>query len=711
MRRNLLASLTLAATLAVSATTAFGQKGAADGQWRYYGGDAGNTKYSPLDQINASNVKDLKMAWRWKIDNLESLWECTPLMIDGVLYITAGARRDVFALNAATGETIWNYHPDEGERGQRAPRTQNRGVAWWTDGKNDRRVILITPGYQLVAIDAKTGKAIPTFGTEGIVDLNIGLDRDVVPPGKIGASSPAIVIRDVIVVGAALQAGTAPATKENVPGYIRGYDVHTGKLLWTFKTIPQAGEFGNETWENDSWKYTGNTGAWGPLAGDEELGYVYIPVEMPTGDFYGGTHLGDNLFSDCLVALDAKTGKRIWHYQTVHHDVWDYDLCAPPILYDLEMGGKKVKAIAEVTKQALTFVLDRETGKPIWPIPEVPVPQSDVPGERTSPTQPIPTKPLPFDRVGITEDDLIDFTPELKSQAKQTLSQYRTGPIYLPPMVANTDGKIGTLILPHHTGGSNWPGGCFDPETGILYVSSLTNPDGLSLSQASPERSNMGYVGGGGRAPAGGRGAGAGRGARGAGGPGGPGAVAGAPGAAAPAEGELPSRGSAPGGGGGFYPAEGPAPAGGGRGGIGPQGLPIIKPPWGRITAISLKTGDHVWMVPNGDAPDAVKNNPALKDLKLDFSTMGKPERAPLMVTKTLLFSADGAGLFNSGPGGGGKMFRAHDKATGKVIFQDELPSNVTSMPMTYMANGKQYIVVATGARGIQGELIALALP
>jgi quinoprotein glucose dehydrogenase len=682
MKRNFLPLVALAATL-ISAAPAIAQKGAENGQWRYYGGDAGNTKYSPLDQINASNVKNLQIAWRWKSDNFgprqDNLWEVTPLMVDGVLYATAGARRDVVAIDAANGETLWMFRIDEGERGERAVRPQNRGVAYWADREkpDDRRIFLITPGYQLVGIDAKTGREIPSFGKNGIIDLNEGLDRDVIPPGRIGSSSPAIVIRDTVIVGAALQAGTAPPTKENIPGYIRGYDAKTGKKLWTFKTVPQAGEFGNDTWENDSWKYTGNTGAWGTLSGDEELGYVYIPIEMPTGDFYGGTRLGDNLFSDCLVCLDARTGKRIWHYQTVHHDIWDFDLCAPPILYDVDIDGRKIKAVAEVTKQAFTFVLDRETGKPIWPIEERPVPQSTVPGERTSPTQPFPTKPLPFDRQGITEDDLIDFTPELKSQAKAILAQYKTGPIYLPPTLANTEGKIGTLILPHHTGGSNWPGGCYDPETGIIYVSSLTNPDSLSLTKADPARSNMGYVG-------------------------------------------VPPRGAAtaPARGGAAPPAGG-AIGGGASGGevssvrpnIGPQGLPLIKPPWGRITAISLKTGDHVWMVPNGDAPDAVKNNPALQGLNLDFSTMGKPERAPLMVTKTLLFSADGAGLFNSGPGGGGKMFRAHDKATGKVIFQDELPSNVSGMPMTYMANGKQYIVVATGARGIPGELIALALP
>ena len=651
------------------------QQGAKNGEWLYYGGDAGNTKYSPLDQINASNVKQLEIAWRWKAENFgpraDYLWEVTPLMVKGVLYFTAGSRRDVVAVDAATGETLWMFRLDEGERGDRAVRTQNRGLAYWTDGKNDSRILLITPGFQLVAIDAKTGRAIPSFGKDGIVDLTEGLDRDVVKPGQIGSSSPAIVIRDVVVTGAALLAGTAPASMENVPGYIRGFDVRTGKRIWTFRTVPHAGEEGVETWEKDSWKYTGNAGAWAPLAGDEELGYVYIPVEAPTGDFYGGHRLGNNLFSDCLVALDAKTGKRIWYYQVIHHDIWDYEPSSPPMLADVTVAGKKIKTISLVTKFASLFVLDRVTGKPVWPIPEVPVAQSDVPGERTSPTQPIPTRPAAFDRQGVTEDDLIDFTPELKAEAVKILGQYRYGPLFLPPRVRDADGKIGSLILPHHTGGANWPGGAFDPETGIYYVASLTNPDVLSLSVADPKRSDMAYVGGGARGG----------------------------GAAAAKAGAAPSGQPAVGGGG-----EGAV-----RPNIGPRGLPLIKPPWGRITAIDLNTGDHVWMVSNGDAPDVVKNHPAMKGI--DLSHAGKPERSPLMVTKTLLFGADGAGMFNAGPGGGGKNFRAYDKKTGALIHEMALPANATGIPMTYMVNDKQYIVVATGARGIPAELIALAVP
>jgi quinoprotein glucose dehydrogenase len=664
--------LLLSALIPLSGIPVRAQHGTTNGEWRYYGGDAGNTKYSPLDQINAKNVKELSIAWRWKAENFgprpDYNWEVTPLMVGGVLYFTAGSRRDVVAVDATTGETLWMYRLDEGERGDRAVRTQNRGLAYWTDGKEDNRVILITPGFQLVALNAKNGRAISSFGQNGVIDLTEGLDRDVVKPGQIGSSSPAIVIRDVIVTGAALLAGTSPASKTNVPGYIRGFDVRTGKKIWTFKTVPQAGEEGNKTWENDSWKYTGNTGAWAPLAGDEELGYVYVPVEAPTGDFYGGHRPGDNLFSDCLVALDAKTGKRVWYYQIVHHDIWDYEPSSPPLLADVTVDGKKIKIVALVTKHAFTFVFDRATGKPVWPIEERPVPQSAVPGERTAPTQPFPTKPLAFDRQGLSKDDLIDFTPELRAEAEKILEQYRYGPMFLPPMLRDTEGKLSTLVLPHHTGGANWPGAALDPETGIMYVSSLTNPDNLAIAAADPKRTDMSYVG----------------------------SVAGR---------TVANSGSGPGGQ-PVYTGEAPV-----RPNMGPQGLPLVKPPWGRVTAIDLNTGDHVWMAANGAAPDSVKNHLALKGLNLDLSRAGKPERSPLMVTKTLLFGADGSGLFNAGPGGGGKIFRVFDKKTGAILHEMELPASTTGIPMTYMVDDRQYVVVAIGGRNSPAELVALALP
>jgi len=648
-----------------SAALASAQHGARNGEWRYYGGDAGTTKYSALSEIDASNVKELKIVWEWKAQNFgrrpDFNWEVTPLMAGGVLYFTAGSRRDAIAVDAATGETLWMYRVDEGARGALVARTVNRGLAYWSDGQSDARILLISPGYQLIALNAKTGVPVSTFGNNGIIDLTEGLDRPVVKPGQIGASSPAIVIRDTVVVGAALLTGTAPVSKENVPGYIRGFDVRTGKKLWTFKTIPLPGEFGHDTWEGDSWQYTGNTGAWAPLSGDEELGYVYIPVEMPTGDFYGGTRLGDNLFSDSLVCLDARTGKRVWHFQLVHHDIWDWDVAAPPILADITVDGREIKAVAQVTKQAHTYVFDRVTGQPVWPIVEKPVPQSTVPGERTAATQPFPTRPKPFDRQGVTLDDLIDFTPALKAEALKIAAQYQLGPLYTPPIVRDTDGKIATLILPSHVGGSNWHGGALDPETGILYVSSVTNADPLAVAKADPKKSDMPYVGG-----QGGRGA------------------------QFMQDGDQSVR----------LPVQR---------NMGPQGLPLVKPPWGRITAIDLNTGDHVWMIANGSAPDYVKNHPAMQGV--DLSNAGRPSRSPLLVTKTLLFGADGNNLFATPAGAGGNMFRAIDKKTGKVIHEMALPAMATGIPMTYQAGGRQFIVVAVGAPGFPAELVALALP
>lgn len=691
--RYRLLSLTLSVLLVTPPTGA--KQGAANGEWRYYGGDAGTTKYSPLDQINSTNVKNLQIAWTWRSENFgrrpESNWEVTPLMVGGILYFTAGSRRDAVAVDAASGETLWMYRLDEGARGNQVARTNNRGLAYWTDGKADSRILLISPGYQLIALDAKTGHPIPNFGTNGVIDLTQGLDREVVKPGTIGASSPAIVVRDTVVVGAALLAGTAPATKENVPGYVRGFDVRTGKKLWTFHTIAQPGEPGNDTWEDDSWKYTGNTGAWAPLSADDELGYVYLPVEMPTGDFYGGTRRGNNLYSDSLVCLDARTGKMIWYYQLVHHDIWDWDIAAPPVLLDITVNGRKIKAVAQATKQAFTYVFDRTNGKPVWPIEERPVPQSDVPGEKTSPTQPFPTKPPAFDRQGSTMDDLIDFTPTLKEEAVKIAAQYKMGPLFSPPIVPGTDGKSALFLLPTHLGGANWPGGAADPETGMFYVASISGAEFLAVSKADPSRSDMGYTGGGGggRGPAGasGAGRGPGRGAAGGRGPGG--------GIPALADGETP------------------LPAAGGRGsaarGNGPEGLPLVKPPWGRITAIDLNKGDIAWTVANGDAPDYIKNHPAMKGI--DLTNTGRPSRSLLMVTKSLLFGSDGNNLWASPAGAGGNMFRAYDKKTGKVIYEMALPAENTGVPMTYMANGHQYIVLAVGAQGVPASLVALALP
>ncbi len=622
-------------------------------EWLNNRGDPGSTSYSPLDQINRGNVRSLRVAWRWKSDNFgatpEFYFRATPLMADRVLYTTAGIRRTVVAIDAVSGETLWMYRLDEGARGNSAPRrSSGRGVAYWrsANGGETSRVITISPGFQLIALDARTGLPIPTFGNRGIVDLKQGLPRvtDLVK-SSVGSSSPPVIVGDVIVVGVAFSAGGAPASKEAIPGYVRGYDVHTGELKWTFHTIPQPGEVGNDTWLDGSWEYTGNTGVWTPFTADASRGYVYLPVEAATGDFYGGHRHGDNLFSDALVCLEASTGKRVWHYQILHHDIWDYDLPAPPVLVDIKVAGKKIPAVAQVTKSGLTFVFDRFTGKPVWPIKERPVPQSDVPGEQTAATQPVPTKPAPFEPQGLEAEDLIDFTPEIRKQAEEIVSHYRFGAMFLPPSVVVPGGNQGTLIRPNLSGGANWEGAAADPETGMLYVSSLSTVGPIGLRE-DPKISNMRYVG---------------------------------------VYGEGFPNGSLG----------------------GPSGLPLVKPPWGRITAINLNSGEHVWMVPNTDTPEWARNNPALAGVTLPRT--GSFDQVGLLVTKTLLFAGEGSGLWR--PGGGGNKLRAHDKATGAILHELTLPANQSGIPMTYEVDGRQFIVVAVGAKGLPGELVALTLP
>jgi quinoprotein glucose dehydrogenase len=632
-----------AALLTIAITPIYAQYGTpASGEWRVNGGDTGSTRYSPLDQINPMNVNTLQVAWRWKAQNMgpspQTAWEVTPLMVGGKLYFTAGTTRTVVAADAATGETLWLYNGDDTkERG--AVRPVNRGLSYWSDGKGDDRILYVTPGYQLVALNAKTGVPVAGFGVDAHVDLWKGLDRAEVKKESIGATSPPIIVRDVAVVGASLKVGTALPTKLNTPGYTRGYDVRTGKLLWTFHTVPQAGEPGVETWLPDpqtgveSWKFTGNTGAWGPLTGDEELGYVYIPVEAPSGDTYGGQRPGANLYSDSLVCLDAKTGKKIWHYQLIHHEMWDYDIPAPPVLLDVTVNGKKIKAVAQVNKSAFIFVFDRTNGQPIWPIEERPAPKGNVPGEWYSPTQPFPTKPAAFDRQGVSEADLADYTPEIKAAALKAASQYKLGPIYTPPILRDADGKLGTLQVPGAGGGANWMGASVDPETGMIYIPSVTSAY-VSAVQPGADRSEMPYIAG-----------------------------------------------------------------GGGLGTPNVMGLPLIKGPYGRITAINLNTGDHSWMVPNGKPADTIVNNPALKAGNIDASKWGGGQRSPILVTKTMLIE-------------GSDNLRFLDKKSGADIFEMPLGAQMSGGTMTYMLNGRQFIVaVVNGSQGNAAELVALSLP
>ncbi len=655
-----------------------GQSGATNGEWPHWGADLGSSKYSPLDQINRDNVKNLRIAWRWKAENFgprpQNNMEATPLMVGGVLYTTAGIRPNVVAIDAATGETLWTYRIDEGERGDRAPRSVSRGVEYWTDGKQ-ARIILITRGYRMVSLDAKTGLPDRAFGSNGIVDLYDDFDQPRPQDGVISSTSPAVVVRNVIISGAAMVSGTAPRSKENTKGYIRGFDVRSGKRLWTFHTVPNPGEFGNDTWLNDSWAYTGNTAVWSPFSADEELGYVYLPVESATGDYYGGHRPGNNLFAGSLVCLDARTGKRVWHQQLVHHDIWDYDLASPPNLINITVGGKPTRAVAQVTKWGYLFAFDRVNGTPVWPIEERPVEAGTVPGEWYSPTQPHPTKPLPFDRQGVTEQDLTDFTPELNAEARAILKEYKYGPLFTPPIVAGTNGLRGTLQIPAAQGAALWQGAAWDPETNMLYVPSVTN---ISVNALQPggERSDMTFIGGGGGG--GGRGRGA------------------------PPAAEGRGGGAATGG-----AALGPG-VGRGPWGIGPQGLPLVKPPYGRITAYNMNTGDIVWQVANGDTYEWIKTHPALKGVTIPKT--GRADEGGIVVTKTLAFAGQGCGLFRGG-GGGGPMFYAYDKMTGAVVHEIQLPASTCGNPMTYSVNGKQFIVVAVGSQTSPGELVAMSLP
>jgi len=700
---SLLRFVPVAALLAWVTMPMAGQN-ATTAEWRSYGGNLANHRYSPLDQINGSNFKSLEIAWRFKTDNLgprkEFQFESTPLMVNGVLYSTAGTRRAAVAIDAATGEMLWMHSENEGPRGQNAPRQlSGRGLAYWTDGREER-ILYVTPGYRLIALNAKTGVRIPTFGTDGVVDLKMDNDQEIdLVTGEVGLHATPMIGNDVVVIGAAHRPGGVPRSKTNVKGFIRGFDVRTGRRLWIFHTIPSLGEVGNDTWEKDSWKYTGNTGAWGQVAIDEDLGMAYLPIELATGDYYGGTRPGANLFSETMVAVDLKTGVRKWHYQFVHHGIWDFDMAAPPILDDITVNVRAIKAIAQPTKQAWLYVFDRTNGQPVWPIVERPVPKGDVPGEWYSPTQPFVTKPPAYDRQGVSVDDLIDFTPELKAEAVKLVSRYKIGPLFTPAVVSKVEGPLATLHMPLAGGGSNWPGGSYDPETQMLYVFSQSAPGTLSLIPA-PEGNDSGWVSGIARATPPGGGAAGGRGGAGRGG--GRGDAAGAPAAAAGNAAAAPGGQAAPAAGRGG--AEGGE---GGGGGLNVQGLPFIKPPYGRITAIDLSKGDIAWQVAHGETPDNIKNNPALKGLTIPRT--GQRGVAGSMVTKTMVIA--GEPQVTTTPEGRGAMLRAYDKATGKELGAVYMPSQQGGSPMTYMLNGKQYIVVAVGGPNFPGELIAYRLP
>jgi quinoprotein glucose dehydrogenase len=689
-----LTAVTIVCTLSVG--TLGGQMGGVNGEWRAYGGDSGHTRYAPLTQIDASNFSKLVVAWRFKTDHLgprpEFMFEGTPVMANGVLYTTAGSRRAVVALDPETGEELWMHSEREGPRGTAAPRQlSGRGLAYWTDGKEER-ILYVTPGYRLVALNAKTGMRVPAFGVDGIVDLKQNNDQVIDPmSGEIGLHSTPMVAGNVVVVGAAHRSGGVPTGKTNVKGYIRGFDVRTGKRLWIFHTIPSPGEFGNDTWLKDSWSYTGNTGAWGQISIDPELGIAYLPVESATGDYFGADRPGNNLFAESLVAVDLQTGKRKWHFQFVHHGIWDHDIPCAPMLVDIRRDGKLIKAVAQPGKQAFLYVFDRVTGQPLWPIEERPVPKGDVPGEYYSPTQPFPLnakgQPFNYDRQGFLEDDLIDFTPDLRAEGRKLISRYKFGPIFTPPVVSKAEGPLATLTMAAASGGTNWPGGSYDPETNILYVNSQRVVSQLGLvPPRDSSKNDLAYVMGNaltGARTTGGTGSSAG---------GGVAAAPGAPATPAPVAAAPAAAGE----------------GGGGGPGLNVRGLPIMKPPYGQISAIDLGKGEIVWQIAHGETPDTVRNHPDLKGLNIPRT--GRPGVVGSLTTKTLLISGE-AGFGTTPTGARGAMLRAYDKANGKEVGAVYIPAPQTGTPMTYMLNGKQYIVLAVSGAGYSGELIAFRLP
>jgi len=649
----------------------------ATGEWPTFGGDLSGTKYSPLDQINSGNFSSLKLLWhtpspdavlsvtqpdgsewaagtkavfdqlrkddpkRWRDDSppIVTNFKATPLMVGGALFVNSPSSVGM-AVDARTGATLWVYNPKSYEAGTTTMtlRWIQKGVAYWTDGKEERVYWGTGDGY-LVAVDAKTGRPVPGFGNKGRVDLMEGLprahrgDRDHLNALTYSVQSPPTVVGDLIITPASIS--SLIINKEQIPGWIRAYDARTGKIRWTFKTVPGPGEPGNETWENGSWAWAGKVTTWTMMSADTELGYLYVPTNTTAPDYYGGTRLGDNLYAESILCLDLATGKRVWHFQTVHHGLWDYDNPAEPNLLDITVKGKRIKALAEVTKQGFVYTLDRVTGKPVWPIVEKPVPASDVPGERASRTQPFPTRPAPFEYQGVTIDSLADFTPAIRKQAEEAVAPFRIGPLFTPPSVA------GTITRPGSTGGGNWTGAAVDPETGMLYVPSKNAWSIYHVEAQDPKSGgNLPYI----QTPAG----------------------------------RSPSI---------------------------PGGVPLFKPPYSRMTAIDMNTGDHAWMIPTGNG-DRYRNLPDLKPLNLPPLGGDTTFSGPLL-TKTLLIYALTAGGSKGGP-----RLVAYDKKTGKELGSVDLPGDAIGAPITYLLDGKQHIALTVnGPPGKVPELVALALP
>ncbi len=635
------------------------QYGATGGEWRTYAGDQGSTKYSPLDEIDAANFEELRIAWRWQsadgaldLDTLRERlgefsirgFQVTPLMIDGTLYLST-ALYQVAAIDAGTGETRWVYDPQVYQEGLPTHGYGSRGIAYWADEEGgDERIFWGTSEGWLHAVDARTGRPVAGFGAGGRVDLTEGIPRadrrDVNYQGRnlLGVKSPPVVMRDVVVTPTIIS--DFVIRREAPPGWVKGIDARTGDTRWVFRTVPQGDDFGADTWLNESWRYSGNANIWPPMSGDEETGYVFLPTGTPTSDYYGGHRPGDNLFAESIVAVDIETGQRMWHFQAVHHGVWDYDFPAAPTLVDITVDGRPVKALAQVSKQGFTYVFDRVTGDPVWPIEERPVEtDTDLEGEVLSPTQPFPTKPPPFEYQGIGIDDLVDFTPEIRALAVEAVRNFRLGPLFTPPMLSVEGGLQGTIQRPHIAGGASWSGAAADPETGLLYVPSENRFSVIKYYTPDPaEGGNLRYT-----------------------------------------QADFDS---------GTQPAM-------------PQGLPLLKPPYSRMTAIDLNAGEHAWMQPNGDG-DRLRNHPRLRDL--DLPPLGGEGHGGPLLTRTLLISALSAGGSDGGP-----RLVARDKATGEILGSLDLPAGAIGTPMTYMHEGAQHIALTVG--GEVPELIAFRLP
>ena len=672
--QGLVLLLTLGVFLALPTLAMAQDRGTPEGEWRYQSGDAWGTRYSALDQIDAENFEDLELAWVWRGDNYGPhptyVSRSTPSYINGVLYTVTGYRRTVAAIDPATGETLWTYREPNTKRWEESMRSSyGKGVAYAeVDGRDV--IYVITPAFFLHAFDAKSGEhlegfggqiPIPGFPRTGVVDLLADLGYDYDPyngipmdVGYITSSSPPIVVNGTVVVGNSHEQGYSQSRIENVPGHILAYDARTGDHKWKFNVIPQSeSEFGFDTWENEAWQWTGDVSSWAPLSADLDRGIVYIPTNAPTIDYYGGFRPGNNLFGTSTIALDVETGQRVWHFQTVHHPIWNYDLPNVPILADVTINGQETPIAIQTTKQGMTFVFNRETGAPVWPIEERPVEASIVPGEQLAPTQPFPTRPAPLNPLGLTEDQLIDFTPQLKQEALEIVSQYRVGGPYMPPLPNNHTESVrgwigcsGGLNITHPA--------ALDPETGYLYQSNGPGCSGRTVQPGADVDGDMHNC--------------------------------------TADSGECTTTGS----------TISDWVQGGGVGWSGPQGLPMHKPPWSKITAIDLNTGDHAFDVPVGSPPDRITRHPALRDLDLsDASGVG---RAIMMVSKSLLFATEG----QNGPA----VLNAHDKSTGEKLGSIDLPAPGMYGMMTYLHEGRQFIVVQIGQGGsVPGSLAAFALP